>query len=44
MERTREARGGSDGPSEFYLRKMAALEEDVFYLESWTGIVELSEK
>jgi adenylate cyclase len=43
MERTREMRGGSDGPSEFYLRKLAALEGDG-RLENWTGVVELSEK
>lgn len=43
MNRTREARGGSDGPSEFYLRKLAALEENG-HLENWTGVVELSEK
>jgi hypothetical protein len=36
-------RGGSDGPSEFYLRKLAALEEKG-HLENWTGVVELSEK
>ena len=43
MERTREMRGGSDGPSEFYLRKIAGLEANG-HLEEWTGIVELSEK
>jgi adenylate cyclase len=43
MNRTREIRGGSDGPSEFYLRKLAALEENG-HLENWTGVVELSEK
>ena len=43
MNHTREMRGGSDGPSEFYLRKLAALEENG-HLEDWTGIVELSEK
>ena len=36
-------RGGSDGPSEFYLRKMTQLEPNG-RLEDWTGIVELSEK
>jgi hypothetical protein len=43
MNHTREMRGLSDGPSEFYLRKLAALEGDG-RLENWTGIVELSEK
>jgi adenylate cyclase len=43
MGRTRELRGGSDGPSEFYLRKLAVLEGDG-RLENWTGVVELSEK
>ena len=43
MERTRQMRGGSDGPSEFYLRKITQLEPNG-HLEDWTGIVELSEK
>jgi adenylate cyclase len=43
MDRTREIRGGSDGPSEFYLRKISALETNG-HREGWTGIVELSEK
>jgi adenylate cyclase len=43
MDRTRELRGGSDGPSEFYLRKISALEQNG-HRENWTGIVELSEK
>ena len=43
MNQTREMRGGSDGPSEFYLRKLAALEANGHH-EDWTGIVELSEK
>jgi adenylate cyclase len=43
MNRTREVRGGSDGPSEFYLRKITDLEANG-HLEDWTGIVELSEK
>jgi adenylate cyclase len=43
MERTREMRGGSDGPSEFYLKKIAAFEANG-NSEEWTGIVELSEK
>ena len=43
MNRTREARGGSDGPSEFYLRKITDLEANG-QLDGWTGVVELSEK
>ena len=43
MGRTCELRGGSDGPSEFYLRKITQLEPNG-HLENWTGIVELSEK
>ena len=43
MDRTREMRGGSDGPAEFYLRKISDLEANG-HLENWTGIVELSEK
>jgi adenylate cyclase len=43
MNRTREIRGGSDGPSEFYLRKISALETNG-HREGWTGIVELSDK
>ena len=43
MERTRKMRGGADGPSEFYLRKISQLEPNG-HREDWTGIVELSEK
>ena len=43
MEQSRRIRGGSDGPSEFYLRKITGLKTND-HLESWTGIVELSEK
>lgn len=43
MDRTRELRGGSDGPSEFYLRKIAGLEANG-HLENWTGVVEFTEK
>jgi adenylate cyclase len=43
LNRTREIRGGADGPSEFYLRKIAGLEANG-HRENWTGIVELSEK
>jgi adenylate cyclase len=43
MNHTREMRGGSDGPAEFYLRKISDFEANG-HLENWTGIVELSEK
>jgi adenylate cyclase len=43
MNYTREKRGGSDGPAEFYLRKISDFEANG-HLENWTGIVELSEK
>jgi len=43
LNRTREMRGGSDRPSEFYLRKITTSEETI-RSEEWTGIVELSEK
>jgi adenylate cyclase len=43
LDRTREMRGGTDGPSEFYLRKISALEKNG-HREGWTGVVELSEK
>jgi hypothetical protein len=43
MERTRQMRGGFDGPAEFYLRKIHALEPNG-HLENWTGVVEMSEK
>lgn len=43
LNRTREIRGGADGPSEFYLRKISSLEANG-HREDWTGIVELSEK
>jgi adenylate cyclase len=43
MTRTREIRGGADGPSEFYLRRIEQLEGNGA-LEGWTGVVELSEK
>ena len=42
MNRTCQLRGGSDGPAEFYLRRIAKLQsEDV---KNWNGIIELSEK
>ncbi|MEY2498723.1 MAG: adenylate cyclase, partial [Verrucomicrobiota bacterium] len=43
MNGVREARGGKDGPAEFYLRKIAGLEANG-HLEDWTGVIELSEK
>jgi adenylate cyclase len=43
MDRARVLRGGADGPSEFYLRKISALQNNG-HREGWTGIVELSEK
>jgi adenylate cyclase len=43
MERTCELRGGSDGPAEFYLRRIAKLSEQE-RAENWNGIIELSEK
>ena len=45
IERTREMRAASDGPSEFHVRKIANLEANVFSSEqAWTGVVELSAK
>jgi adenylate cyclase len=43
MTRTRVIRGGSDGPSEFYLRKIEKLETNG-ERDGWTGVVELTEK
>jgi adenylate cyclase len=42
MNRARQLRAGSDGPSEFYLRRIAILRSQV--LKDWDGIIELSEK
>jgi len=42
MNRARQLRAGSDGPAEFYLRKIAILRSQV--LKNWDGIIELSEK
>ena len=42
MNRTCQLRGGSDGPAEFYLRKIAMLQRQD--LKNWNGIIELSEK
>jgi adenylate cyclase len=36
-------RGGSDGPSEFYITKIAQMEKEGT-LEEWTGVVKLSDK
>ncbi|HEX4202166.1 MAG TPA: hypothetical protein VHY59_11650 [Chthoniobacterales bacterium] len=43
MNRTRQMRGGSDGPAEFYLKKIAALEANG-HSENWTGVIQLTEK
>jgi adenylate cyclase len=43
MSRTRELRGGADGPVEFYLRKIATLSRQD-KIVGWNGVVELSEK
>ena len=42
MNRARQFRGGSDGPAEFYLRKIAILQGQD--LKNWHGIIEFSEK
>lgn len=43
MERTQKARGGFDGPADFYLRKIdAALTNGE--LENWTGVISFAEK
>jgi adenylate cyclase len=42
MNRASQLRGGSDGPAEFYLRKIAILRGQD--LQNWDGIIELSEK
>lgn len=42
MHHACELRGGSDGPAEFYLRKIAILRDRD--LKNWDGIIELSEK
>jgi adenylate cyclase len=43
MNRTRQMRGGFDGPAEFYLKKIETAEANGQAGE-WTGIVELAEK
>jgi adenylate cyclase len=42
MNRASQLRAGSDGPAEFYLRKIAILRGQD--LKNWDGIIELSEK
>jgi adenylate cyclase len=42
MNRARQLRAGSDGPAEFYLRRIAILRNQA--LEKWDGIIEISEK
>jgi adenylate cyclase len=43
MEKTREMRGGSDGPSQFYLKKIDGLQTSG-RPNDWSGVVEFSEK
>jgi len=43
MEQTRKLRGGSDGPSEFYLKEITKLERSGVPA-GWEGVIELSEK
>ncbi len=43
MNRTRELRGGADGPAEFYLRRIERLRANGAG-DNWTGVVELTEK
>ena len=43
MNQTRQLRGGSDGPAEFYLRKIATLRSHELP-KDWNGVIELSEK
>jgi adenylate cyclase len=43
MDQTRELRGGADGPSEFYIRKIEKLQGNGAIAE-WNGVVELTEK
>jgi len=42
MNRVCQLRGGSDGPAQFYLRRIAILQGQD--LKNWDGIIELSEK
>jgi adenylate cyclase len=43
MQQTIQARSGRDGPSEFYLRKIADLEKHA-HVSEWAGVVSLDEK
>ena len=43
FERTRTQRGGSDGPSEFYLKEIEHLQKDGLP-KDWDGVIELSGK
>ena len=43
LEQTRELRGGADGPSSFYLQRMAEGERNGLP-EGWTGVVEMADK
>jgi adenylate cyclase len=43
MQRAMKARGGADGPAEFYLRKIDTVETSE-QLENWTGVVSFTEK
>jgi adenylate cyclase len=43
LDRACEIRGGADGPSQFYLGKISALEKNG-HREDWNGIVELTDK
>jgi adenylate cyclase len=43
MKRTTELRGRSDGPAEFYLRKISALQDKPLPAD-WAGVVEFTEK
>jgi adenylate cyclase len=43
LRQTAAARGGFDGPSEFYLRSIDGLEKNG-YPDGWTGVIEMTEK
>ncbi len=43
LQRTRELRGGTDGPAQFYLETIGQLEREG-RLAGWTGVVEMAEK
>jgi adenylate cyclase len=44
MNRTQKARAGFDGPSDFYLRKIDAMQTNGQSLENWTGVISFAEK